>query len=453
MGTKLLLGAGDHAINVALAALSFFYLRYLTVFAGLEPVLAGAVPLVGRFVDAITDPLMGRLSDATRLRAGRRRPYFLIGALPLGLSFALLWSDPPLTSQAAKFAYYSGVYIFFALASTVIAVPYTAILPELVSDFDERTSVNGYRSVLALLGILLAATCVQPLAQAFGGGSTGYLLGGCVLGAWMSWPWFALYAVVRERGGGGAAVAQPSGREALRALRTHPTYLRLVGMYVCGRIAMDLVAALLIFYFADWLGRPGDFEPVMGLFLLSAAAALPFWVWLAKRTDKRRVFLFGCSWWGAAMVLFLAIHPDFPPRWVVFAFAACTAVGYGVVDMMPWSMLADVIDEDELRSGARREGIYAGTFTFVRKLGGASGVFLAGLILQLSGYTEGATQQPDTARQAVRWLSALGPALALAAAVWIARGYPLSRIRHAALRSQIAALRASREVDARRRDP
>jgi len=109
--TKSIYGLGDMTINAALASLALVYTSYfLTQIAGLRPALAGLVPLVGRFIDAFTDPLMGRISDQTRWRAGRRRPYFLIAALPFGLSFAAMWIDVPTTSQAVRFAYYAAVF-------------------------------------------------------------------------------------------------------------------------------------------------------------------------------------------------------------------------------------------------------------------------------------------------------------------------------------------------------
>ena len=133
---------GDFTINTALSALSLVYAGYfLTQVAGLPGTLAGLVPLIGRFVDAFTDPAMGRLSDLTHLRAGRRRPYFLIGALPFGISFALLWTEPGIASVAGRFAYYTLVYCALSLSMTILAVPYLALLPEMATGYDDRTSL------------------------------------------------------------------------------------------------------------------------------------------------------------------------------------------------------------------------------------------------------------------------------------------------------------------------
>ena len=128
---KLIYGLGDHSVNVALVALTMVFPFYLTDVVGMRIGLAGLVPLVGRSVDAFTDVWMGRLSDRTTWKAGRRRPYLLIGALPFAACFAAIWSAPEIEDATLQFAYYAGVYVLFSISMTVVAIPYQALLPEL----------------------------------------------------------------------------------------------------------------------------------------------------------------------------------------------------------------------------------------------------------------------------------------------------------------------------------
>ena len=113
---KLIYGLGDHSINVALVALTMILPFYLTDVVGMRVGLAGLVPLVGRSVDAFSDVLMGRISDRTTWRAGRRRPYLLIGALPFALSFAAIWAAPEIASPSVEFTYYAAAYVAYARA-------------------------------------------------------------------------------------------------------------------------------------------------------------------------------------------------------------------------------------------------------------------------------------------------------------------------------------------------
>jgi GPH family glycoside/pentoside/hexuronide:cation symporter len=431
---KLALGSGDHAMTLTLSAISFVYFAFLTDAVGLRPALAGLVLWIGRLFDAFTDPIMGRISDATRSRLGRRRPYFLFGALPFGLSFGLLWFAPGFESQGARFALCVATYLLYDLTSTILSVPYVAILPEVVPDYTERNSVNAYRSALVLLATLLAGSAFVPLAELLGGGRPDYLAAGCVFAAWVVWPWFWLFSVAREQPGF-QRPPEMSAAEGARALLRHRNYLRLAGLYVCGRIAMDLVSMMLLFYFTHWLGRRADFAPAVATFILAAVAFLPAWVRLAERHDKRRVFQWGCAWWGCLMLVLGAVTPEFPPRWLTFALVALAAGGYAVIEMMPWSMLGEVIDEDELACGERREGVYGGVLTWTRKLAGATAVALGGVVLEWAGYQGQAESQPETARSAVRWLTTLGPAFFLLLAMWLARGYSLTRERHAEIRA------------------
>lgn len=430
-GRKSVYALGDLTLNVAYSSLSLIYASYfLTQVAGLRPALAGLVPLVGRAVDAFTDPLMGRISDMTRWRAGRRRPYFLLGAFPFGLSFALLWTECPFPSQIGLFVWYAAAYCLLSLAYTVLSVPYLAIAPEMAVAYDERTSLNTYRTVGSIAGTVGAVT-IRPVADALGGGAGGFQWTGVLFGVALALPWLAVHRATFERPELRRTAPTSGFRDAMRLVARHRSFVQLTGLYILTRIAMDLVGALIILYVSFWLGRSADFEPVMFLFLGTVVLALPFWARAARGRDKSQIFVVGCTWWMVASLSLAFVQPEWP-RELLFLLVPLVAVGYAVVDVMPWSMVGEVIDEDDLVNGERREGLYNGVFTFVRKLGGAVGVFLVMGVLDLAGFARGETQG-ESARQAIRWLTALGPAAFLLPAVWLARGYPLTRDAHAGI--------------------
>jgi sugar (glycoside-pentoside-hexuronide) transporter len=427
---------GDHSINVQLGAVSLFFLFFLSEVVGLPPSQAGLVLLAGRAVDAFTDPLMGRLSDRTRWRWGRRRPYFLIAALPFGVTFALLWSPAGVGGETATFLFYTAIYVANTLCSTVLAVPYMALLPELAQGYHERTSMNAYRMAGVVAAILLAAVGMPWLVESFGGGSRGYAAAGLVLGVWVTLPWLVVHRVSWERPDLHTPMTA-SFAASLRRLAEHRAYRWLAGLFVVARIAVDVVGAMLIFYFTYRVGRPGDFSIAMALMLLGVILSLPLWMRLARATDKRTVFIAGALWWSAMLLGFYFYEPQHP-RWIVLAFAGLAGIGYGVADLMPWSMLGDVIDEDELESGERRDGLYAGFFTFLRKLGGATGVAAAGVALEAAGFVRGAETQSDSVLVAIRALASLVPILFLLIASGLALGYPLGAARHAEIQRELA---------------
>jgi glycoside/pentoside/hexuronide:cation symporter, GPH family len=436
-GRKVVYGLGDFTVNAVLTSISFYYVLYfLPQEAGLDSLLAGWVALLARCVDAVTDPLMGRISDRARFRAGRRRPFFLIGAVPFGVSFALLWWTLPAESQALKFAYYTAVYTLVSISMTIVSVPYLSLQPEMATGYDARTSLNAFRNAGSVVGVL-AAIGFRPLAGILGGGAAGWATAGALFGVGIALPWLAIYAVTWERPDFQTRGSRMSFLEGSRLMARHRNYRQLMALYLCGRVSMDLIGAMMVLYFTYWIGRSGDFEIAMLFFLLVVLAALPLWVWVSRRTDKSRVFIGGSLWWLGAQIVILLAEPDWP-RWLLFALPPLTGIGYAVVDLFPWAMLGEVVDEDDVTTGERREGLYYGYFTFLRKLAGALAVFAASQILGSVGYVRGAEQNPATLT-AIRLLTALGPALFIAVGVWFAIGYPLNRSRHAQI---LAALEA-----------
>ncbi len=431
-------GSGDLTVNTVLVSLSNVYTAYIQIeIAELNPFLAGLVPLVGRVVDAVTDPLMGRLSDHTRSRWGRRRPYFLLGAIPFGLSFALLWTPSPFPSQEGKFVYYAFVYILVSLSITVVSVPYLSLMPEMAIDYDERTSLNAFRNGGSLLGIFVAIM-LRPVAGLFGEGLASFTAAGMLFGVLVAVPWLFVFRASFERPEFQRETRIPT-LEGLRILWRNQTYLRLMALYLAGRVAMDLVGPLLILYFTHVLGRSGDFEIAMGVFVLGNIVSLPFWLWISRRQDKATSFVIGALWWMSGNMIFFFIEPDWP-RWVGLLFAFLIGLGFAAADLMPWAMIGDVVDEDDLRTNERREGLYNGFFTFLRKIAGAIGVFLALTILGFAGLKEGKdVVQPESAISAIRWLTALGPSAFIALGAWLTRGYPLTRARHEEILSELAA--------------
>jgi len=252
-------------------------------------------------------------------------------------------------------------------------------------------------------------------------------------------PWLLVYRITFERP---LTRSRSSVRlsEGLGVLARHPAYRTLCAIYIPSRIAIDMVAAMFIYYVTWVLGRGQDFELAMGLLFTVVILSLPGWLGLAKRLEKRTVFVIGMLWWVTAQGVIALGSPEWP-RWALFAMAAFAGVGYGVADFMPWAMLPDVIDEDELATGERREGLYTGTFTFLRKIGGATAVLLIGVSLDLVGYDGTAEEQPERALHAIRVLMAGVPTLFLVWSIWASRRYPLSRDAHHAIRRQLESRR------------
>lgn len=216
---KIGYGFGDLSANIILAAISFYLLYFMISVAGLDPKLAGLVFIVGKFWDAISDYLMGVISDKTKSKLGKRRVFMLFGSIPYGLIFILLWITPfsDTTSQVIKFIYFTSAYMLFNTAWTVVYVPYNALTANMTRDYDERTSLNGIRIIFANIGLLLGAAIFALLAegegsvfaQMFNSVKTGYTVAAAVFGVLAMLIMILSASMVRERVDANATYNKP----------------------------------------------------------------------------------------------------------------------------------------------------------------------------------------------------------------------------------------------------
>jgi Na+/melibiose symporter-like transporter len=327
------------------------------------------------------------------------------------------------------FAYYLATYIGLSLSMTIVSVPYMALIPEMATDYDERTSINTFRSAAAVVGTMVAAMFFS-LVEWLGGESRGFAIAGTLIAIWLVLPWPFVYKVSFERPSEKRRSEQSTGfLRGLRSLVAHANYIRLCVIYLTARIAADLLGLAVPFFITFWIGRKTDVSGTLVCMLGVVVISLPFWLNLARRREKNEIFVIGAAWFAACLSLIWFADPSWP-RWMLFAVAGLLGIGYAVVDLMPWAMLGEVIDEDELLSGDRREGVYNGVFTFLRKVGGATAAMLAGYSLSAAGFDADIAEQPDSALLTIRLLTTFIPAAFLAIALIVALTYPLGRKRH-----------------------
>jgi len=441
--TKAAYAIGDLGNSVGPGTvIPFWYLYFLTDIAKLDPALAGLSLLIGKTWDAINDPLVGILSDRTRTRWGRRRPYLLFGAIPYGVTFALLWIVPPIHNQLLLCLYFALMYMLFDSAFTLVSCPYVALTPELTLHHDERTSLVTYRMAVSIGGGLLAALLfglvVFPMFPE--GDPLAFLTVGVVCGATFVPPLLITFFGTRERRQFQTAQAANPLEGVRFVLRNRPWRYTL-GMSLLSWMPVDVAAALFPYYLIYWIGMSeGDSNMVLFIILLSALLFLPLILWLARRLEKKTAFIIATASWVAVQLSILLI----PQGAALLACVAAFAAGLGIssAHVLPSAMSPDVLEVDELMSGRRQEGIYAGFSVFVRKLSTGLVLSIIGPALAWSGYVEGALQQTPAALTTVRLLIAILPAALLVAAILTAWAYPITRQRHSEVQAELARRRA-----------
>ncbi|MBC8162147.1 MAG: MFS transporter [Roseiflexaceae bacterium] len=443
---KLAFGAGDLGPAIATAVSSFFQLIFLTTVAGLRADVAGLILLVAKIWDAFNDPVIGWLTDRTSSRFGRRRPWLLFGAIPFGLSFFLMWLVPPF-DDTGKFFYYLLTVLLFDTAFTIVNVPYTAMTPELTSDYDERTSLNSYRFAFSIGGGLLAAYfhlnivngfCVNATACTVDEQRTGYLVAAAVWGVCSALPFFWCFAGTRERHVVTADAPKQIGiLEQVRVAFKNRAFLFVIGIYLFSWLAVQITASVIAFYVTFWLQR-ADLIPIVLLAVQgSAFVALFIWSAVSRRIGKKAVYIIGMTFWILVQSAFFFVQPDQVE--LAIALAALAGVGLATAYLIPWSMMPDVIELDELETGQRREGVFYGFMVLLQKVGLALGLYLVGLALQLQGFDQNAPagQQPESALLAIRLMIGPVPTFILICGIVLAAFYPITKQKHEEILAQL----------------
>lgn len=439
--TKLGYGAGDLGGNLFFTVVSFHLLIFFTDTVGLSPALTGLAFTVARLWDAVTDPLMGVLSDRTRTRWGRRRPYLLAGAPLLLAGIAVLFTDPGLRTPGASFVWAAVVYSLVNTAYTVAFIPYNSLTPDLAPASDERTALNGYRMTFAVTGTLIGAAGFPALAAALGPGAPGYAGAGLITGAIVCAGLLVTFLTVREpplpaRPARSAAGAGAGGglRPVLQALGNRAFLLVLIP-WTLHMVGISLVSPMVVFYFKYVHADEGLSQIALGVLLIAAMASIAVWVRVGRRLEKRTCYNLGMVWFCVCLLAAAAFgQRSVPLTLVVIGLAG---IGLAAHYVFPWSMLPDAIDAGAAASGRRDEGVYYGLWTLLQKGGQALAPLLIGITLTAGGYVADAAQTP-AALTGIRLLVGPFPAVFFAAAVAVLTAYPITRAAHAQLAERLA---------------
>jgi Na+/melibiose symporter-like transporter len=460
---KIGYGVGQLSEGVKQAAFNTFLFFYYNQVLGLSGSLAGAAALLALVVDAFTDPMIGQISDHWKSKWGRRHPFMLLGAIPFGLAIVALFSPPEGLADLALFSWMLGWAIIVRLALTFFYVPHLSLGAELVSDYHERTSLIGYRVFFSFLGILL--TSVIGFAVFFSP-SEAYSNG--LLNP-QSYPAFAVFCAIL--GSSAMLISTASTVSAIPHLHqppvakknNHPA-LAFIEMFKTLKqrsfrvlfSVIVLVAALqgsiqaLLVYMATFVFGFSP-EHLAGLFggliigiLFSSFTAQ----YLSKRFDKRRsltvCMTLGCCFTFTPAFLYLAgVLPvlDIDIRFFLVLIAnGVSQIFFIAYTILLDSMLSDTIDEHELTSSKREEGLFFAARSFAGKASFGLGTFFAGIGLDVIKFPQAATLE-NIPPEAVTSLAVFGgPVLFVLflSTILVSRRFPLDEAQHQQILLQIA---------------
>jgi GPH family glycoside/pentoside/hexuronide:cation symporter len=434
---KLMYGVGDAGINLADTMVGLLFAIFLTDVVGLRPGLAALVIFIGRTSDYINDPIIGYLSDRTRSRWGRRRPFILFGMLPFALAYMLLWWIPPFATQTGLAIYYGVAFVFYDTLATILYMPYFALTPELTSDYDERTSLTTYRMIFSTIGAMVAFVVPLAIIGTMNAESAGRIL---TVGAGVALlsilPMVAVFFGTREKAEY-QEQKQPAIKESVLAAIKNKPFLYAAGVFLLGLTALDITQATLLYFLKYHMHLEENYDLVFGLLFVAALVSFPFWNWVASRWDKKKAVIVGMLFLSIAITGMGIMRAEWGLP-IVMVFSALIGIGLGAVQVLTWAMIPDAVEWDEYQTGQRHEGMFYSLVQTMRKIGSSLSLPFVLLMLEWTGYVANAPVQPRNTILGIQALIGPIPAAILLVGIFIASRYPLDRKRFAQVRAELA---------------
>jgi len=414
--------------------------KFYTDSIGIDITVVGILLLVVRLFDAVTDPLVGYISDRTSTPFGRRRPYIAAGSIGLALSMYFLFNPLHLGIEAQSIWF--GVWLFsLFLFWTIVTVPYEALGPEITYDYHERTSLFSVRDGFLILGTLIAAA--SPAIASGIIELTGHTVTERLKFFWISalyapliiaGSWYCVWKIREEK----REIKMHSHVGFFRGLSTvvqNRPFLILLTAYTISAFGSNLPATLILYY-VEYVLKADGAELFLMIYFITGVLFLPLWIRISRRIGKKNAWLLSMAVNTGAFigVFFLGAGDIMAYGILVFL----SGIGFGAGLAIPSSIQADVIDYDEMKSGKRREGRYIGLWSISKKLAAAFGVGIGLFLLGSYGYEPNVTQSDDVIFM-LRVLYALVPCICNIVAFGIAFFYPITEKRHLEIRRAIEA--------------
>ncbi|RMG62445.1 MAG: MFS transporter [Bacteroidetes bacterium] len=457
---KAAFGAGHLVNNLLPGALGIFMFFLLTAF-GMDPFLAGLLGGIPRIFDAITDPIMGFISDNTRSKWGRRRPYIFVGAILSGVLFAVLWQLDAENGSTYNFWYFLIFSLIYLVGNTVFSTPLIGLGYEMTSDYNERTRLMAFSQTLGQVAWMIVPWFWVLIAdpdlfesQAVGVRRLSLIVGGVcvvlgVLPAIFCRGMDASYMGNRKEISLKTVFSNLKDLFAgiLQVAKNKP-FVKLCGATFLVFNGFQMVASfsffIIVFYmFKGDYGMAGNwpawFSTVSAI--VTAFLVIPIISWMANKVGKRKAFIistaisiagYGLKWWS--------FNPDNP--YLLFMPIPLMAFGIGGLFTLMMSMTADVCDLDELQNGMpRKEGTFGAIYWWMVKLGQALALVLGGAVLKFVGFDQSLAQQTAETMTNLRIADIVIPSLTAALAIWVMWTYSLTEEKAREIKTELEARR------------
>jgi glycoside/pentoside/hexuronide:cation symporter, GPH family len=444
---KLAIGMGEMA-SVGRQSIDQLALPVYNIMLGVNPLLVTMVASLVRFLDALSDPLAGSLSDNSRSRFGRRKPFLVVASIACAITLPLVWWVPAGLSENGYFLYFLFTLLGFYLAYSFFDVPLIGLALEATPDYHERTRVAAYKAFFAHgTSILAAWLFALTQAKVFHSSLHGVRVVGIGMGIAMLL--VGMIPVIFVREGYRKISVTKKGLPFLRGLRetfVNRSFLLLcviaTGNKLSGHLVQSLGLYLMIYYI--YRGDTKEAALLSGVWGTVTHAmtmvAIPLATWMATRWGKL-VALQICLWTLilGSLSKWFTFTPGSP--YLTLITAVMLAPGQVAFSIILRAMIGDICDEDELRTGLRREGMYGSMFRWIEKAMGSLAIMITGAVLLAAGFHSGEAHQSGGTVLYLRVAYVFIPVVAVALALVAVRYFPITPERAAAVRRELEARR------------
>lgn len=441
--SRAMYGLADIYGGGAFVIIGTFFTVFLTKALGMSPALAGTIPLIGKVWDAITDPLMGNITDRTTSKFGAKRFYILIGSFISAITFVLMWIGFETNNTMGQYFFYMLMYMLFSTGFTIVMVPYNALLPDMVEDYQVRSKFSGTRMICSTFGAILAGL-IPSLMIKDNTNAASYLTVAVIFGVLFFVVILVTFLGTWEKQKEPVKVGFAESFTQSLTVYKSKSYRLFIGIFLFGQAAADFVTGLAVYYIDDVLNAYGGgrFTYLMGVILISQFVGTILFSVIMPKTSKKFPILFGSPLRIVATLAMLFFSYEGANFAIILALTFFIGLGMAGTSTSIYAILADMADVDELITSVNRPAVCSAMATFVRKIAAGLSSAIIGLLLAAVGYNEkiaaAGGRQAAATQSGIAYIYIFVPVILLVFAILFSVLFPMNKKQFDVIKKEIA---------------
>ena len=388
---RLTYGVGEIFGGGCFVIINAFFIVFLTDAMGMNAALAGTIPMVGKIWDAITDPIMGNITERTHSKFGAKRFYILIGSFASAITFVLIWMNINTPSMTAKYVFYMVMYCLFNTAFTVLSVPYNGLLPDMMDDYKMRAKFSNMRMIFSTLGAMICGLVPGMIINPTNEPAL-YMKCGLIFGVLFFVVSITVFFGTWEKQKEPVKTTLGESFTQAASVFRSRSFLLFLGLYLFGQGGMDFISGMAVYYVKHTLDAYNDkvnyYLPILAVLMIAQLIGMLIFGPVMRKTSKKMAIVIAAPVRLIGVLgLFAFSHPGVS---LVPILALAALIGLGNAGSLTgiFAIMADMTDVDELITSVRRPGIVSSMATFIRKIASGISAALIGFMLSAVHYDE-----------------------------------------------------------------